>query len=45
MSLTFGVFDHIDSDGLSDDPVPLKVTVTVRGSESGSVFGSPGGVI
>jgi N-methylhydantoinase B len=28
---TYRFTDHIDSDGLSDDPVPLTVAVTVRG--------------
>lgn len=29
---TYTFTDHIDSDGLSDDPVPLSVAVTVRGN-------------
>ena len=28
---TYRFTDHIDSDGMSDDPVPLNVAVTVRG--------------
>jgi N-methylhydantoinase B len=28
---TYRFTDHIDSDGLSDDPVPLSVAITVRG--------------
>ena len=27
---TFSFFDHIDSDGFTDDPIPIKVAITVE---------------